>query len=56
MKFIIVTLLDISQVNAQHRCTKILNTNGCVLFYCQKECFEKHNANGICSSGGTFGQ
>uniref|UniRef100_A0A3Q7IIE1 Uncharacterized protein n=1 Tax=Solanum lycopersicum TaxID=4081 RepID=A0A3Q7IIE1_SOLLC len=48
--------LDISQVNAQHRCTKILNPKGCVLSDCKKECFQKYNENGLCSSGGTIGQ
>ncbi|KAG5582068.1 hypothetical protein H5410_052695 [Solanum commersonii] len=53
---IISATLNISQVNAQHRCTEILNPTGCVLYDCKKECFEKHNGNGLCSSGGTIGQ
>ncbi|XP_027767959.1 uncharacterized protein LOC114074301 [Solanum pennellii] len=53
---IISVALDISQVNAQHRCTKILNPKGCVLSDCKKECFQKYNGNGLCSSGGTIGQ
>ena len=53
---LIAVALDISQVNAQHKCTKILNPKGCVLSDCKKECFQKYDGNGLCSSGGTIGQ
>ncbi|XP_060174626.1 defensin-like protein 163 [Lycium barbarum] len=53
---IIAVALGITQVNAQKRCSEILNPTGCVLYDCKKECFEKHNGNGLCSSGGAIGQ
>ncbi|KAM3288818.1 defensin-like protein [Capsicum chacoense] len=49
---IISVALAINQVNAQSRCTEILNPNGCVLYDCKKECFQKRNGNGLCSSAG----
>ncbi|CAN4118438.1 unnamed protein product [Withania somnifera] len=53
---VISVALAISQVNAQKRCTEVLDPNGCVLDDCKKECFEKHNGNGLCSSGSAIGQ
>ncbi|CAN4109101.1 unnamed protein product [Withania somnifera] len=53
---IISVALSIGQVNGQHRCTEVLNPNGCVLSDCKKECFEKHNGNGLCKSGDALGQ
>ncbi|KAG5580664.1 hypothetical protein H5410_051291 [Solanum commersonii] len=53
---LIAAALDISQVNAQHRCTEILYLKGCILYDCKKECSKKHNGNGLCSSGGTTGK
>ncbi|KAK4724187.1 hypothetical protein R3W88_026966 [Solanum pinnatisectum] len=51
---IILAALGISQVNAQHRCTKILYLKGCILYDCKNECSKKDNGNGLCSSSGTI--
>nr|XP_016454145.1 PREDICTED: putative defensin-like protein 160 [Nicotiana tabacum] len=54
---IIAVALAITQVNAQKRCSVVLNPKGCVLFDCKKECSQKYNGNGLCSSSGaTIGQ
>ncbi|KAL1118130.1 hypothetical protein V6Z11_D01G011600 [Gossypium hirsutum] len=41
----ILALLFTANVEAQKRCSKVLNPSGCLLVECRQECFEK------CASG-----
>ncbi|KAF3652298.1 hypothetical protein FXO37_17592 [Capsicum annuum] len=55
VNLIIAVALAINQVNAEKECTEILHPNpgsifGCVLRDCNKECKEKHNGTGYCTS------
>ncbi|KAM3205815.1 hypothetical protein P3L10_029225 [Capsicum annuum] len=49
--FLILSVLAIVEVKAQKRCTATLDTSGCILADCQKQCFEKYNGNGLCTGG-----
>ncbi|KAM3205814.1 putative defensin-like protein [Capsicum annuum] len=60
--FLILSVaLAINQVNAEKECTEILHPNpgsifGCVLRDCNKECKEKHNGTGYCTSDAGVGK
>ncbi|XP_019230244.1 PREDICTED: defensin-like protein 159 [Nicotiana attenuata] len=50
--FLILSVaLVITQINAQKRCSATLDTHGCLLADCQKECVQKYNGNGLCTGG-----
>ncbi|KAK6778221.1 hypothetical protein RDI58_024939 [Solanum bulbocastanum] len=53
---IVSVALDLSPVNAQRRCTEILDPNNCVPDDCKNECIQKHNGNGLCVGSSGTGQ
>ncbi|KAK1397780.1 hypothetical protein POM88_007643 [Heracleum sosnowskyi] len=54
--FVVVMALTViaPQVDAQKRCTQVLDPNNCVLATCRQTCLAKYNGNGMCvvKSGG----
>ncbi|KAL3625519.1 hypothetical protein CASFOL_030973 [Castilleja foliolosa] len=49
-----VTINDV-EVDAQKRCTVILDNKGCELSTCQEQCYKSYKGRGVCTQGVQFG-